>query len=113
MKIKMKGNNYYPTPTFPGAATTDKDTAEAMELTDEKNIIDILKLNKGKLIKIYCSYPHTETIKDKTFEGIIEIAGPDFLIISNRSTGQWSIILINNINYITCDEKINYRDKTT
>ena len=46
--------------------------------------------------------------KDKVFEGVIEEAGKDHLIMSNPANGKWQLILLIYLNYVEFDEPINY-----
>lgn len=108
----MNGN-YYPNPTFPGTVNqelpTNKSIMQESSLPMEQSYIEnILRLNKGKKIKAYVSFPDSTEWRNKVFSGIIEEAGRDHLIISNPSTGEWDLILMIYLNYVTFDEKINY-----
>ena len=108
---------YYQNPTFPGAQNDKPITLAVDELSMEQSYIEnIIRLNKGKKVKAYCSFPDSISWRDKIFDGIIEEAGKDHLIISNPETGEWDLILMIYLNYITYDEKINnihiYSDKT-
>ena len=66
-------------------------------------------LNKGKKVKVFITVPGSSEWQDKLFEGIIEEIGKDHIIISNPQTGEWNLILIIYIVFITFDEPINYR----
>lgn len=72
------------------------------------NINNIIKLNKGKKIKIYTTIPNSEKYKDNEFNGILEQSPYDYIIISEPQTGIWKIIPIKYINYILFEENINY-----
>ena len=111
---------YYQNPTFPGNVNTppgngnNYDTninpqVNNQELPMEQSYIEnILRLNKGKIIKAYVSFPDSTEWKNKIFEGRIEQAGRDHLIISNPQNGEWYLILMIYLNYVTFTEKINY-----
>lgn len=111
----MNGN-YYPNPTFPGAVNQEipngpsiMSDESAPSLSMEQSYIEnILRLNKGKKVKAYVTFPDSTEWKNKVFSGIIEEAGRDHLIISNPNTGEWDLILMIYLNYVTFDEKINY-----
>lgn len=75
---------------------------------EQSYIENILRLNKGKMVKAYVSFPDSTEWRNKIFAGRIEEAGRDHLIISNPSTGEWDLILMIYLNYVTFDEKINY-----
>ena len=75
---------------------------------EQSYIENILRLNKGKMVKAYVSFPDSTEWRNKIFAGRIEEAGRDHLIISNPNTGEWDLILMIYLNYVTFDEKINY-----
>ena len=75
---------------------------------EQSYIENILRLNKGKLGKFYCSFPDSNEWRDTVFTGIVEQAARDHLIISNPNTGKWYLILMIYLNYAEFDEKINY-----
>ena len=89
---------YYQNPTFPAATTSNyQDTIVPVgnDLPMEQSYIEnILRLNKGKKVKAYVSYPDSIDWKDSVYSGIIEQAGRDHLIISDPSTGKWYLILM-------------------
>ena len=75
---------------------------------EEKYIENILKINLGKKAKVYITIPGSKDTQDKIFEGIIEQVGKDHIVVSNPTTGEWSLVLIPYITFISFDEKINY-----
>ena len=75
---------------------------------EQSYIENILRLNKGKMVKAYVSFPDSTEWRNKIFAGRIEEAGRDHLIISNPQTGEWDLILMIYLNYVTFDERINY-----
>ena len=107
----MNGN-YYPNPTFPGAVNQEIPNGPSSlneSLPMEQSFIEnILRLNKGKKVKAYVSFPESTEWRNKVFEGNIEQAGRDHLIISNPQNGEWYLILMIYLNYVTFDERINY-----
>lgn len=76
--------------------------------SEQSYIENILRQNKGKKAKAYFTFPDSNTWRDKIFEGIIEQSGKDHLIMSDPSTGKWSLILLIYLNYVEFDESINY-----
>lgn len=107
----MNGN-YYPSAKYP---TNDYNLNTApigggnTNIQDEQSYIEnILRLNKGKRAKAYFSFPDSNEWRDKVFEGIIEEAGKDHLVMSDPKTGKWSLILLIYLNFVEFDEKINY-----
>ena len=99
---------YYPNPTFMGNSN-NYDTNVSSNLPMEQSYIEnILRMNKGKKIKAYVSFTDAVDWKNKGFEGIVEQAGRDHLIISDPATGKWYLILMIYLDYVEFDERINY-----
>ena len=107
----MNGN-YYQNPTFP---TNNYQTPPGNISVNETNlpmeqsyIENILRLNKGKKVKAYFTYPDANEWRDKVYEGIIEEAGRDHLIMSDPKTGDWYLLRMIYLDYVTFEERINY-----
>lgn len=82
---------------------------EQYGLNDEQSYIEnILRLNKGKLGKFHVTIPSSNDWRDKIFTGVIEQAGRDHIIVSNPTNGEWYLILMIYLDYVTFDEPINY-----
>lgn len=75
---------------------------------EESYIENILRLNRGKLGTFYMTYENNSQWNAKIFQGIIEAAGRDHIIISNPHTGERYLLLMINLNYVTFDEPIAY-----
>lgn len=107
----MNGS-FYQNPTFPTTeeSITPPGNVSFMETLpmEQSYIENILRLNKGKKVKAYFSYPDSVTWKDKIYEGIIEEAGRDHLIISDPKTGKWYMLRMIYLNYVEFEERINY-----
>ena len=113
----MNGN-FYPNPTFPSNQVIDnnqvlnipnENISNYNNLISEQSYIEnILRLNKGKKIKAYVSYPDSSAWQNKIYDGIIEQAGRDHLIISDPSNGHWYLIRIIYLDYVEFMENINY-----
>ena len=97
----------YPNQTYAPSITSTEFPLE------QSYIENILRLNKGKYVKVYCSFPDSLENKDKIFSGIIEQAGRDHLIISDPSTGKWYMILMIYLNFVEFEENINYSPNFT
>ena len=86
----MNGS-FYQNPTFPNAQSSNStpitppgNISFQSQMPLEQSLIEnILRLNKGKKVKAYVSYPDSNEWRDKIYEGIIEEAGRDHLIIRN------------------------------
>lgn len=117
----MNGS-YYNTPIFPGTSLNDGKVPNQQSVpsyeanifpsqagSDEQSYIEnILRLNKGKVGKFHITIPGSEDWRDKVFTGIIEQSGRDHIIVSNPSNGEWYLILMIYLDYVTFDEPINY-----
>ena len=104
---------YYQNPTFPTATSNNYQDnivpVGQQDLPMEQSYIEnILRLNKGKKIKAYVSYPDSIDWKDSVYTGIIEQAGREHLIVSDPSTGKRYLILMIYLNYVEFEERINY-----
>ena len=73
---------------------------------EQSYIENILRLNRGKQVEVYASYPDSTEWRDKIFKGIIERAGKDHLILSDPTSCNWYLILMIYINYIKFNERI-------
>ena len=103
---------YYQNPTFPTATTnnyTDNIVPVGTELTMEQSYIEnILRLNRGKMAKFHITVPGSIEWQDRVFNGIIEQSGRDHIIVSNPNTGEWYLILMIYLDFVTFEEPINY-----
>ena len=72
-------------------------------------IENILRLNKGKMVNAYVSFPDSDAWKNKIFQGIIKEAGKDHLIIENPETKRVYLILMIYLNYVEFMDNINYK----
>ena len=86
----MNGN-YYQNPTFPNNqfeestyATPPSNVSDmSLDYGEQSYIENILRLNKGRKVNAYVSFPDSNEWKDKVFSGLIEEAGKDHLIIKD------------------------------
>lgn len=92
-------NNYNNSPYIP-----------AQPLNEQSYIENILRLNKGKKVEIYMSFPDSIEWKDRVFKGIIEESGKDHIILSDPNTGNWYLLVLIYVDYIKFDESINTSD---
>jgi len=109
----MNGS-FFNNPTFPGTQNQNPvisppGNISSTSLSLEQSLIEnILRLNKGKLVKVYASYPDSTEWRDKIYTGVIEESGRDHLILSDPQSGNWWLIRMLYVNYVEFDEKINY-----
>ena len=112
-------NNYYTgSQNFPGTPLyvgtnptpnqmTAQSTADMLPL-EQSYIENILRLNKGKKVRVHMTFPDSNEYRDTQIIGIIEQAGRDHLILSDPTTGTWNLLLMIYVDFISFDEKINY-----
>ena len=116
-------NGFYQNPVFLGTSLNNTPNQQTVPSYDEsqKNIFNgnnvieeqsyienILRINKGKMAKLHVTVPGSVEWQDRVFTGIIEQAGRDHVILSNPNTGEWYLILIIYLDFVTFDEPINY-----
>lgn len=111
------GNNYQTPQTPPGNISINDVSNTSIPITMEQSYIEnILRLNKGRKVKAYVSYPDSSAWQNKIYEGIIEEAGKDHLIIYDNANNLWYLIRIIYLNYVEFMEPIiyshAYSDKT-
>ena len=102
-------NGFPGTPLYSGGQPVpDQSAAPTYQDTEfeQSYIENILRLNRGKQVEIYASYPDSTEWRDRIFSGIIERSGRDHVILSDPKTGEWYLILMIYINYIKFDERI-------
>ena len=103
------GNNYQTPQTPPGNISINDVSNTSIPLTMEQSYIEnILRLNKGRKVKAYVSYPDSSAWQNKIYEGIIEEAGKDHLIIYDNANNLWYLIRIIYLNYVEFMEPISY-----
>ena len=116
-------NGYYQNPVFPGVSLNgnnavpnqqsvpsyEQSQTTMVPLTAEQSYIEnILRLNKGKKARFHITVPGSAEWQDRVFDGIIEQAGRDHIIVSNPSTGEWYLILMIYLDFVTFEEPINF-----
>ena len=108
--MKKMNNTYYPNyQTQTGYPNQEYAPTAGNTLFNEQSYVEnILRLNKGKMGRFYCSFPDSNEWRDTVFTGIIDEAARDHLIINNPNTGKWYLILMVYLNYVEFDEQINY-----
>lgn len=82
-------------------------TVNALPL-EQSFIENILRLNIGKKVTVHMTFPYSND--SKSFQGILEQSGRDFVIVSEPSTGKWQLMPMMYINFISFDENINYSE---
>ena len=103
------GNSFPGTPLFTdGKAVPNQQNQVIFGNTvfEQSYIENILRLNRGKKVEVYASYPDSNDWRDKIFSGIVEQSGRDHIILSDPKDGKWYLILLIYVNYIKFDERI-------
>lgn len=75
---------------------------------EQSYIENILRLNKGKHVKVYMTFENNTEWNAKIFQGRIEAAGRDHLILSEPNSGKRYLLLMIYLDYVEFDEPINY-----
>lgn len=79
-------------------------------ISDEQSYIEnILRLNRGKRARFHVTVPGSVEWQDRVFDGIIEQSGKDHIIVSNPNTGEWYLVLMIYLDFVTFEEPINYK----
>lgn len=115
-------NGYYQNPVFPGTSLNGGNTVpnqqsvpsyeqsqKGFDVVEEQSYIEnIIRINRGKMAKFHVTIPGSVEWQDRVFTGVIEQAGRDHVIVSNPNTGEWYLILIIYLDFVTFDEPIDY-----
>ena len=117
----MNGS-YYQGNAFPGVGLNNntvpnQQSVPSYETNKNKTMFDeeqsyienILRLNAGKKAKLHVTVPGSKEWQDRVFEGIIEQSGRDHIIMSNPQTGEWYLVLMIYLDFVTFEEPINYK----
>ena len=99
--------NQTPMPTMPSSPPGNISSSSMMPM-EQSYIENILRLNKGRKVKAYVSFPDSTEWKNSIFSGLIEEAGKDHLIIKDTLSGNWYLIRILYLDYVEFMEPINY-----
>lgn len=75
---------------------------------EQSYIENILRLNKGKLVHLYATFEGSTQWNSKEFDGIIEAAGRDHVILKDPQSGTRYLIPMVSVDYITFSEAIEY-----
>jgi len=103
---------YYPNPTFPSNMNfvPEQEVSTNTNMPMEQSYIEnILRLNKGKKAKVFCSFPDSNEWRDRIYDGIIEQSGKDHLVMSSPERGDWYLIPMIYVNLVEFEEPINFK----
>lgn len=102
--------NFYQTPNFNNKEDVNTNMHQTIDLGQqvERNYLeDILNKNRGKVVRVYVTYPESKEKTNQEFSGTIEGSGQGHLILRDPSNGKWYLILLFYLNYIEFDEPIH------
>lgn len=117
-------NSYYQNPNYPTNTnlpnqqsmpnfdTTGNPNAmygTGLDIDEQSYIENILRLNRGKKARFHVTVPGSIEWQDRVFDGIIEQSGKDHIIVSNPNTGEWYLVLMIYLDFVTFEEPINYK----
>ena len=105
--VKDNQNNQMP----PGNISYQNNYQEMALPMEQSYIENILRLNKGKKVRVHQTFPDSNEWRDLEFHGIIEQSGRDHIILSEPNTGVWQVLLMIYVDYISFDEPINYSEE--
>ena len=105
--VGTQGMNGMPNITSGTVPITNSNYGDDLPL-EQSYIENILRLNRGKKARFHVTVPGSIEWQDRVFDGIIEQAGKDHIIVSNPNTGEWYLILIIYLDFVTFEEPINY-----
>lgn len=81
----------------------------AAPVYEQSYVENIFRLNLGKVGTFYFTYENNKDWNAKIYTGVLEAAGRDHLIISDKATGQRVVLLMVNFDYATFEEPLVYQ----
>jgi spore germination protein Q len=93
---------------FPGTVQPAQATGMPTQLPPQQSYIEnILRMNQGKRVRVLMTFEGRNQDAQE-FNGVIEAAGRDHIILSDPETGERFLLLMVYLDYVIFDEKINY-----
>ena len=75
---------------------------------EQSYIENILRLNKGKYVSVFCTFENNTQWNAKQFDGVIEAAGRDHIILRERDSERRILILMVYVDYVVFYEEMLY-----
>ncbi|RNA66612.1 spore coat protein GerQ [Alteribacter keqinensis] len=75
---------------------------------EESFIENILRYNKGKIGTFYFTYQGNSRWNAMVYQGRVETAGRDHIIISDPASGKRYLLMMANLDWVEFEERINY-----
>ncbi|WAA12220.1 spore coat protein GerQ [Fervidibacillus halotolerans] len=91
----------------PGVGVTDPQIPGMLPV-EQSYIENIFRLNKGKRVTVYMSFEGSKEWNSKIFQGIVEAAGRDHLILSDPKSGYRYLLPLVYFNYAVFEEELDY-----
>lgn len=100
-------NNTQTPPAYNGQANNSNDQQESNnQLCVCYTYADIAHANRGKVVKVYCSFPDSSKWHDVVIEGIIYYAADDHIVIESiEEPKKYTMILGVYVNFMETYEK--------
>ena len=100
-------NNAQTPPAYNGQANNSNDQQESNnQLCVCYTYADIAHANRGKVVKVYCSFPDSSKWHDVVIEGIIYYAADDHIVIESiEEPKKYTMILGVYVNFMETYEK--------
>ncbi|WP_078592639.1 spore coat protein GerQ [Evansella clarkii] len=102
--IDMPSGPAYSTPVVP-LGTGQQFPGGVMQ---ESFIENIIRFNKGKIGTFYFTYQGNSRWNAMVYQGRVETAGRDHIIISDPASGKRYLLLMANLDWVEFGERINY-----
>ena len=101
-------NNLYTQPNYiPSQGTAPPYIQQNTGYNKDEYAENLIRKNIGKKAAFYMSFSDSIQWRDSIFEGIIEDAGKDYVLIYNRDTNKRFLLWNVYLDYIVFDEQLN------
>jgi len=101
-------NNIYTQPNYiPSQGTAPPIIPSNTNYTREEYAANLLKNNIGKRASFYVSFGDSIKWRDSIFEGIIQEAGKDYVLIYNPESNKRYLLWNVYLDYIVFDQQLN------
>lgn len=95
------------TPLYSGGMMTPNQATAPNNYSQQIPYIENILESAIKIkAKIYATFPGSEAWRDRVFDGVIEGAGRDHVVISDPVTGEFHLIPSIYVDYVSFEENI-------